>query len=166
MTPTITQEDAFTAIKGFLDTVLTGCEVVQGQDNRVPMPTSPNFVVMTAVNRAQLAQTTHDYRPDDDEQDIARSTSLTFQIDVYGDAAADNAQVITTLMRDAYGVDLMSASGVHPLYCGDPQQMPLLTGEQQYLQRWTIGCVVQANLGVTVTTQFADSLVTTLQEVK
>lgn len=163
----LTDEQAFTALRGFLlDVLPDGAEVVQGQDNRVPMPTAPVFVVMTALTRQQMAQTTHDYRPADNQEDVARSTGLMFQIDVYGDGAADNAQIITTLLRDAWGGAFLKPSGLAPLYCEDPTQMPLLTGEQQYLARWTIKCALHASVAITVPAQFADSLVTTLQEVK
>lgn len=166
-TVSLTQDQVFTALRSFLlDVLPDGAEVVRGQGNRVPMPTAPDFAVITALTRQQMAQTTHDYRPADDEEDVGRSTGLHFQIDVYGEGAADNAQIVTTLLRDAWGVAFLKASGVAPLYCEDPLQMPLLTGEQQYLERWTIKCALHAIVAVTVAVQFADSLVTTLQEVK
>ena len=173
MTPSLTEEGAFTALRSALVALLpAGTEVIQGQDNRVPMPGAANFVVMTSGRRQQMATNSHDYAPPTDPapaagtEGIARSTLFAFQLDVYGDAASDNAQVITTLIRDAWGVDQMKGSGFAPLYCEDPMQMPLIAGEQQWIERWTIQCALHARPVVTVPMQFADRLVTGLQEVK
>lgn len=167
MTPSLTQEQVFTALRAFIVAVVpTGVPVIKGQSNRVPMPGSDDFIIMTQTRREQLSQTTHDYRPDDSAEDIARTTSLTFQLDVYGANAAENAQVITTLFRDDYGVSSLANCGLAPLYCGDPQQMPLVAGEQQYIQRWTFGCTLAGVISIGVPMQFAASLVTTLIEVK
>jgi hypothetical protein len=166
MTPNLTQEQIFTALRAFIVAVLpSGVTVLKGQANRVPMPASDDFIIMTQTRREQMAQNVHDYRPDDSLEDIARSTSLTFQIDVYGANAAENAQTITTLFRDEYGVTFMRSSGVAPLYCADPQQMPLVAGEQQYIQRWTFGAVVEGIISISVSMQFAANLVTTFTEV-
>jgi hypothetical protein len=165
MTPTLTQEQAFVALRTFLVAVLPpGTEVVQGQGNRVPMPANDNFVVMTPGRRQQMATTSHDYDPAASTEDIARSTALHFQLDVYGGASADNAQVITTLFRDAWGCSFLKPRDVAPLHCDDPRQMPLLAGEQQYIQRWTITAALGAIMSVTVPMEFADSLITTLDK--
>lgn len=166
MTPSRTQDMALTALRSFLLAVLpSGTEVVRGQDNRVPMPTSGDFVVMTPTQRKQMAQTVHSYNPAAPSAGIERSSTLTFQLDIYGPTAADNAQVVTTLLRDAYGVSHMAGSGFAPLYAEDPMQMPLVTGEQQFIERWKVECLLHANVEITVPAEFADTLITTLTEV-
>ncbi|WP_083274593.1 phage neck terminator protein [Novosphingobium resinovorum] len=162
----LTEEQIFTGLRAFLLNVLADdVEVFQGQDNNVPMPTRENFVVMTASARQQLSQTVHTYDPEEGEKEISRSTSMHFQLDTYGPNASDNVQVITTLFRDAYGVDFLRPFGLAPLFCDDGAQMPLVTGEKQYLQRWTMRGVLQTNLAVTLPAEFADNLITTLVEV-
>lgn len=169
----LTQDSAFTALRSALLAMLPdGVEVIRGQANRVPMPASSDFVVMTPTGRVQLSTTTHDYSPPTDPapakgtEGIGRSTRLDVQLDVYGDSAADNATIVTTLLRDAWGVDQMKGSGVVPLYCTDPMQMPLVAGEQQWIERWTMTVALHATPVATVPTEFADNLVTGLQEVK
>lgn len=165
MTPAITSEDAFIALRTFLlDIVPVGTEIVQGLDNRVPMPGVDGWVVMTETRLQKMAQTTHDYSPDAGQKTVARSTALHYQLDVYGEAAADTAQVITTLLADAHGVDALKPSGIAPLYCEDPLQMPLLAGEQQYIKRMMVRCALHGIIVVTVDQQFADNLITTLTE--
>lgn len=89
-----------------------------------------------------------------------QATEVTFQLDVHGKDSADNAQIISTLFRDEYACASFSASGydVQPLYTSEPRQMPFITGESQYEDRWSIDVVLQANPVVTAPQQFAGAL--------
>lgn len=165
--PSITEDQIMTGLRAFILDVLPkdqGIEVVQGQDNGVPMPAAGDFVVMTPARRQQLSQTARAYDPDAGEKEVSRSTSLHFQLDTYGPNASDYVQIITTLFRDEYGFNFFKARGLAPLYCDDGAQMPLISGEQTYIQRWTMHGLLQANLAVTVDQEFADTLITTLRE--
>lgn len=163
--PSLSLEAVFTALGDFLTAVLpAGTEVIRGQVNRVPMPASDNFAVMTEHTRQQLAQVVNAYDVNAGTETIARSTAIAVQVDVYGTRAADNAQVLTTLLRSRWGADFFAARPVAPLYCADPQQMPILAGEQQWIQRWMVLTTLHASPGVTVPAQFADALITTLTE--
>lgn len=172
MTPSLTMTDAFTALRTFLLGILpAGTEIVQGQANRVPMPQGRNFVVMTPMRLEQMAQTVHQVTPSTapapalGTDEIARSMALHFQLDVYGPSSGDNATVITTLLRDSYGTEAFAATGFNPLYAEDPFQMPLVAGEQQWIQRWTIRVALHGSIAVTVPQGFADTLITELSEV-
>lgn len=163
----LTEDEILTALRAFLVNVLPdGIEVIQGQGNKVPMPAGDDFVVMTAASRMQMATSVTGWEPDGTTREVDRSTGFTYQLDVYGPGAADNAQVISTLLRDDYGCSFLAPYGLAPLFCDDGQQMPLVTGEQQYLARWMVRGTLQANLAVTVGQQFADRLFTTLLEYK
>lgn len=171
MTPALTQSQVFTALRTYLLAIApAGTEVVQGQGNRVPMPGADSTIVMTEIQRKQLASTLHDYAPPTDpvpaigSETVTRSMALTILLDVFGATSADTAQVITTLLRDAHGWAALKGSGIEPLYCEDPLQLPFIGGEQQFIQRWTVRAVLQANMAVTVDQQFADTLITTLTE--
>lgn len=89
-----------------------------------------------------------------------QATEVTFQLDVHGKDSADNVQIISTLFRDEYACASFSASGydVQPLYTSEPRQMPFITGESQYEDRWSIDVVLQANPVVTAPQQFAGAL--------
>lgn len=159
MTPALTEDAIFTALRAFLLAVLPdGVEVVQGQDNGVPEPVAGDHVVMTADRRTQLAQTAHEWNGAGGTIGVARSSALHFRLDIYGPNSADNGQVITTLFRDAYGCDFFRPYGMQPLYCDDGQQMPLVNGEFQYEGRWMIRATLQANILVTTPAQFADTI--------
>lgn len=87
-------------------------------------------------------------------------TKITVQLDVHGSLSADNAQIISTLFRDAYAVSFFEAlgTGITPLYADDPKQIPFENAEQQIETRWVIEAVLQANQTVTLSQQFADAL--------
>jgi hypothetical protein len=89
---------------------------------------------------------------------ITQSTQLDVQLDVHGPASADNAQVISTVLRDAYGSRLFAAHGglVAPLYADDPRQMPFTNDQQQYEYRWIVEARLQIKPEVRVPTQYAD----------
>lgn len=172
MTPSLTQEEAFTALRALLIAALTaGTEVVRGQTNRVPMPASKNWVNMTPSRRVPMATTERGAvppvapKPAIGRTDIGLSTRLDTQIDVYGPASAENAQVIVTVFRDLWAVDFLAPYGLAPLYCSDPAQLPLVPGEQQYIQRWTFEAAMHGSIVTPVPTEFADRLITGLTEV-
>lgn len=155
----LTEEQILTGLRAFLLAVCPeGTEVVQGQDNRVPMPAAANFIVMTPAQRVQLSTTATEYDASAGTKEVSRSTSLHFQLDIYGPSASDITQVITTLFRDAYGAAFLADYGLGALYCDDGQQMPLVTGEDQWLQRWMMRGVLQTNLGVMIPATFSDQL--------
>jgi hypothetical protein len=79
-----------------------------------------------------------------------QETEIVYQIDVHGPASGDNAQIISTMLRDARGVDLFAATGlpIAPLYGDDPRQMTFIDGEQQSELRWVVDAHLQANITV------------------
>ncbi len=161
----LTESASLTALRAFLLSVLpAGIEVIQGQDNRVPEPRHQNFVVMTPILRDRLetnVTTYHDGYPDAPSvKSVLQPTRLTVQLDVHGPSGADHTQVITTLFRDPYAVDLFAASGLDlaPLYAGEPRQVPFLNEAQQVETRWSVDLVMQVNPVVTVPQDFTPAL--------
>lgn len=100
--------------------------------------------------------------------DVVQETEIVVQLDVHGPSGADNAQIISTLLRDASAVDFMTAlnAAVTPLYADDPRQMPFLNAEQQYEDRWVVEAHLQANETVTGTPQqYGDAVSVTVIDV-
>jgi hypothetical protein len=98
---------------------------------------------------------------------MMQPTEVTIQLDAHGPESPDYAQRISTVLRSAYGCDLMAQNGlgVVPLYTSDPHQMGFRTGEDQTDNRWTLDAVLQANLTVTAPQQFAGAVEIGLIEV-
>lgn len=90
---------------------------------------------------------------------ITQPTKVTIQLDVHGPLSADNAQVISTLFRDAYATTFFAASGVSPFYADDPKQMPFRNEQDVVENRWVVDAVMQANQTISdLPQQFADQL--------
>lgn len=167
--PSVTEANVFTTLRSFLLEILDApVDVLKGQANRVAEPNAPNFVIMTPLNRTRLETNTDTYtdsfpNPGPQTKSVLQPTQFSIQLDVYGPAAGDNAQVISTLLRDEYACAFMKPT-CQPLYTSDPHQMPLISGEMQYQQRWRMTAELQANPVVTVPQQFAGTLKVTTFE--
>jgi hypothetical protein len=104
-TISIPQSAVYTALGNFIVTVLglSAPFVVQGFDNRVPMPNGP-FVGMSAVlmKRLRTNVNTIGGALGDDPSSIAseQGTEVDIQLDCYSPLAADWANILTTLLRD------------------------------------------------------------------
>lgn len=156
MTPT--QDDLFIALRAFIMSLIT-CEVVQGLGNGVPMPAGP-FIAMTGLFQNRLSTNISSYVDPvttTGTKSAQQSVQYTVQIDCFGPLSSDWATTISTMLRDDYGCAAL-APAVQPLYADDPKMIPLIDGEQQYEQRWSVTAALQYNPVITVPQQFADAL--------
>jgi len=101
------------------------------------------------------------------EKTIMQPTKFTIQLDVHGPLSGDNAQLISTLMRDAYAYDQFLTSGfdVSPLYASEPRQLPFANAEQQIEYRYVVDTVLQCNPVISVSAQYAAALVANVIDV-
>lgn len=78
---------------------------------------------------------------------VTQATEVTYQIDVHGPSSANNAEMISTLFRDSYGVGnfVRLGASIYPLYADEPRQMPFLNAEQQFETRWVVEACMQVN---------------------
>lgn len=161
-TPSITEDAILTALRTFLLGLdLAGApEVIQGQDNRVPEPAGPDFIVFTPTNRSRIETNieTWDTTAPPGTLNAARGTEITVQLDIHGPNGSDNAQVIASLWRSDYGCRAIDPAIFQPLFASDGHQMPFINAERQYENRWVMSVVLQANPIVSTTMPFADSV--------
>jgi len=157
----ITQQAVYTALRAFLVSVLpAGVPVVQLPVDRASMPPAvPGFVGMTARvqsrimtnldkwDAAALAPTTIE---------IEQAVKLAVKLDCYGAESADWAVILSTVLRDEYGVTALAPT-LAPLYTDDPKFGFLVDGEEQYEQRWIVEAYLQYNPVVVVPMQFANA---------
>jgi hypothetical protein len=162
MTPSLTQQQVETAIRGFLKTILPGLETCIGQANRVPEPTSDNYVIMWSTLRKRLGTTVVTWNEsvggNPSVQSNTEALRLDMQLDFHGADSTDNAQVFATTFRSEFACQFFANSCFTPNYCSDGQQMPFINGEQQYEDRWTLTATFDANITVTTPQQFADEV--------
>ena len=91
---------------------------------------------------------------------LMQKTEVVMQCDVHGPNSSDNAQVISTVMRDEVANRYFNptTTGVSPLYADDPRQVPFFNGEDQYETRWVVDVHLQVNQLVIFSQQFADAV--------
>lgn len=155
-------QDIFKALRGLiLQLVDAGTEVVQAQDNLVAMPKMP-FVAMNNVGQRRLMTNLDSWASTGAPSSMAIEQHIEYriQVDFYGNEASVWATMLQALFRDSYGADFFATISpkIQPLYADDPVQIPLITGENQYLQRWRVLAVMQYNPTMNVTQDFADAL--------
>lgn len=159
-----TNDAVFAALRAFLLGVLPAAvEVIQTQDNRVPLPIQgPGFVTMNNVHQRRLATNVTRYTAS--TKGVSAATEYQIQLDMYGDAAGEWAQIVQTLLRDEYATEAFPA-GIQPLHADDPIQLPLINAEHQFEQRWKLQVFIQYDPIVTVASQSATMLEVGLKEI-
>ena len=165
VTVSITESALFTAVGTVLGQMLpTGVALIQGQQNRASLPTGP-FAVMTPMLRERLSTNLDTYtNGNPGTRSSTEAAKITVQVDIYGTAAGDNAQIVSTLWRDAFACDAFNAinTSVQPLYASEPRQMQFVNDQSQYENRWSVDVMLQANIAVVVPQQSAIALVVDL----
>lgn len=160
MTPSITDTQVFTALRSFVlgVTGLDGKLVMRGPLNRVAMPKG-EFILISPLSRVALSTNKSAYGAS--TKSVTRSTQWGAQVDCYGALSGDMAEIVSTLLRDPYACEKFAAidPNIQPLYATDPNQLPLVTGEQQYEVRWSFTAYLQYNPVTEVPQDSADELV-------
>ena len=153
-----TKSEVMADIRQAILVILPTATVVQGQSNRVSPPKG-NVIYITAVSQKRLATDETEYSdpyPLAGSQTMQMAMQYGVQIDCYGESSNDNAETISTVFRSEYGCSLFTV--VQPLYADDAIQIPLISGEQQFIERWLINAIFQYNPSFSTDQQFADTL--------
>ncbi len=161
ITDPVDLDPMYTQVRAFLLLVVPTTsplwEVIQGLDNRVGQPAG-NHVVMTALFQRRLR--TNQVTDDGVDQEAAyeMGVEVTMQLDVYGDKTVPSvAAAISTMWRSDLACDAL-APACQPLECDQGRQVPCVTGEDQYLLRWTLTATLQYNPVTTAPQQSATAL--------
>lgn len=160
----VTETAIRTGLRAYAQSLLpTGMEVVKGRDNGVPMPVG----AFAMLGSARITP----WRTNVDSNDTATQTksisvgaSYTFQCDVYGANAADNAAILAFAFRDDYPQQFMPV-GAAAMYASDPLQMQFVDAEDNYEDRWVIDLTVGYNPVIAIQSQSALSVDVVLSNV-
>lgn len=92
---------------------------------------------------------------------LVQPTQFTLQLDVHGDAGANNATTVIAALRSASACDWFGSNyaGVSPLYADEARQLPFINDQMQYEDRWTIEAALQYDPTLALPRQFADAVV-------
>lgn len=138
----IIDQDVFRAFVTFFNTFIpSSVEVIQQQDNRVPMPKGP-FIAMNNNGMDRLSFNVDTYDAINQGKSMLSSFVYEVQLDFYGPISQAWAAETVTLFRDEYATEIFPAN-IQPLYADDPVQIPLISGESQFIQRWRLAARVQ-----------------------
>lgn len=158
-TASVTVDTVIDALGDFLQPFVGSAEIVRAQVNRVSMPPLP-CVVLTELFHVDLRVPSQDYDQAGDEALLSVSNRIDIQVDFYGESAGDYCRSVQSAFRTMWGFDKFPA-GIKPLYTSDGIQSPLVSGEQQYVARWTLTVSMQYNPVVTVPQEFAEEAAAT-----
>jgi hypothetical protein len=154
--PSIAIDSVFDALGAFIQPFVGTAQIVRAQVNRTAMP-SGSFVELTEITNTDLEVPRQSYDGDNFQADFIGPKRLTIQADFYGETAGDWCAAVKTVWRTPYAVAQFPA-GIAPLYCDDGQEVPLVTGEEQYERRWALTMSLQYNPVVVVPLQSAKIL--------
>jgi hypothetical protein len=167
MTVTIdtTEEQVFTALRSYLLVLFPSVEIVQGLDNRVPMPAC-DFITMTAVTANGLSRPRLGFIDTEllHQMTAMSPTKKTIQVDFYGETGNDRVVTLKALFNNEWSYNQFSAN-IKPLSTGEARRIDFSGEDQQNIIRWSIDLDLQYNPIVTVPMQFADELGPSLIEV-
>jgi hypothetical protein len=166
----ITESQLMQWLGNFLTAVLpAGVAVVQGQQNRVPMPNG-DFVQMTTVVMPKLATSVSSWQDPGFNPGVEKnqtSTRWDVQLDFYGPSAQQYSSVVSGLVRTDYACRYFEDNGysMSPLYADEPRNTAMINAEKQYQSRWTLQASFQFNPTITTPLDFTASLEVELVEV-
>lgn len=137
-------DDVYRAVKALLVEYipdLTADRIVRGWSNRVPAPRG-GFCLMRILVHERRATNFAEYAPAAESLTLAESALVTMQLDFYGTAPASMADVwahdFAVLWRDAMACDFLDPAGIAPTVAGNPRHLPLVGGDEQFLDRWMV----------------------------
>lgn len=157
----ITVNDIMDALAGLIRNFVGTAQIVRGQANRVAYPKAP-FVMLTELRNAdlQVPHVEYDFSIGADSATVKNAQKFNVQIDFYASNAGDMCSVVTSALRSSWGWEQFPAN-IRPLYTHDGIQSPLITGEQQYANRWILNTALQYNPKFTAPQQYASNAAVT-----
>jgi len=145
--------------------VPTGTPILRGPINKVAQPAG-NHVLLTPISRRRLRTNVEvdldQYpAPDPGAMALEQGVQLDVQADFYGTLSADWATMFQTAFRSEYAARALAPTCA-PLYADDGRMVPLVTGEEQYLERWAVTAALQYNPVTTVPQEYAGAAEVTI----
>lgn len=135
----MTDDEIYIAVEAYLNNFTSVEEgmVKRGYPGkRVTAPPHNRYIVMTLVQDLSLDTPGTDYK--DFVYTLTRDHQGVMNIDFFGPLAKAWADNIVTVSRDTLGCDFLKPYNIQPLYCDDSQNNTVVSGEKEYVPRWTV----------------------------
>jgi len=95
------------------------------------------FVTLTELLAQPLNRPGTVFNGVDSEVTLRTLMRIDVQTDFYGDFSADRCIAVAAVLQSGYACSQFPPE-IQPLYCTDPVQALVISGEEQYLSRWII----------------------------
>ena len=151
-----TIDDAIDALAEAIQPFCFGCQIIRTQENRVPMPLD-QFVAINEILTVDLSTPVKTNSISGSSAQIKLSKRSDLQIDFYGKYSGDQARAFSTVFKTEH-MALMLPDWIKPLYAADAVNAPLISGEQQYEQRWILTISMQFNSVINVPMESASTI--------
>ena len=157
----ITVDDVIDALAAVITPFCGNAEFVRGQSNRVSYPRG-SFVMLTELRNADLTvpHVEYEFSAGADSVTVNNSQRFDVQVDFYASNAGDMCSAVMSALRSTWGWNQFPQN-IRPLYTRDGLQSPLVTGEQQYANRWILVTSLQYNPKFTSPQQYASNATAT-----
>lgn len=127
--------------------------VFKGFQNMTATPYNSYVVVSPGVKERQ-DQIRRTYDSANSLVNEQRHTTYAYQVDCYGQAGPDYADIISVAWRSMWACDQLDGAVITPLYADEPTQLNFSNGEQQYEQRFMLRLYAQVNQTVSLPQDF------------
>lgn len=152
----LTDEKVFAALRGWILGCVPTEDCVRAPFNRASMPQG-DFVIMSPINRTRLSYNTTAY-PSTGTETNTFSFDYAIQIDCYGPNSGDFVTILNDSWYSDQAFNLLNPQGVSPLWIDEPRFVPLVDGEQQYEDRWSMTLHLQFKPAITDVQQSASTV--------
>lgn len=117
----------------------TNCKadhILAGYNNRVVLPDDNDYIIFTILSPVR-------YGTPRVVTNLIGTTSyqtyrLSVQIDFYGDLSFDRANDIINVSRTEFLCQFLKPYGLQPIACDEAQNLTGVSGENEYVDRWTV----------------------------
>lgn len=117
----------------------TNCKtdhILAGYNNHVVLPKDNDYIIFTILNPIRYG--TPRVITDNNGNTSYQTYRMTVQIDFYGDLSFDRANDIINVSRTEFLCQFLKPYGLQPIACDEAQNLTGVSGENEYVERWTV----------------------------
>lgn len=115
--------------------------ILAGYNNHVELPPDNNYIIFSILNPFRYGTPRVEFGIDKDDKGYNTSYQtyrVEVQIDFYGNFAFDRANDIINISRTEFLCEFLKPYGIQPIACDDARNLTGVSGEREYVERWTV----------------------------
>lgn len=111
-------------------------KILAGYNNHVQLPADNNYIIFTILNPRRYG--TPLVRVGKNNTTSYQDFRCEVQIDFYGSFAFDRACDIINISRTEFLCEFLAPYGLQPTFIDEAQNLTGISGEKEYVERWTV----------------------------